>query len=266
MIEKIIWDVNEFMVVMIVIMLMFANVLYFRNIGPKKADLYLDDGADDPFTPRPTAFQTVFLLGFVGDFDRGSYPSTADQILLDCFVVVINIVMLNLLIAIVSESFDSAMSDAFTLYWSARYDIVREEIDTFGYCFLERWVLNEAQVLKIVEDQIVTGDHANDKQQGKIADIENRVRKNTNAEIGRLERKIIALQDSLDEMRLEKEQSSNAKIEELHRKFDNMQEVLLETISASAKSGSPQPQAPPFSLRPLEVPKPMNGLLPKIGI
>lgn len=249
-------------------------MLYFRHIGDKAPELDFDDEADDhPFAGRDQAFQSLVLLGLMGDFERSSYPAVGDQIILYLFIGLVNIIFLNVLIAIVSESFDKAMSTAFTLFWKARYEIVREEVATFGFLFLRQWQLSESKVRAIVMEQMVTGDYAKEKEIGRIADIENRVKKNTKAEGKRLERSLMvhlekyttslkaAFTDKI--IKMGEQQVDATKVEGLisqHRNLANIVEqmrerqeqihIMLETIVGALPTDVPSlhaapPAAPP---------------------
>ena len=79
---------------------MFTDVLYLRNGGIESTAFgFHDDGAPTPFAPISTAFQSLFLLAFVGDFDFDAYVGNLwNVVLFDLFVFLVVIVMMNVLI------------------------------------------------------------------------------------------------------------------------------------------------------------------------
>jgi hypothetical protein len=69
---------------------------------------------------------SLLLLGFIGDYDLDNYPNPADRTYLVLFLVVVVIIQLNILIAIVSDSYDAAMSKSKALYYRAHLELATE--------------------------------------------------------------------------------------------------------------------------------------------
>ena len=69
---------------------------------------------------------SLLLLGFIGDYDLDNYPNPADRTYLVLFLVVVVIVQLNILIAIVSDSYGAAMAKSEALYYRAHLELVGE--------------------------------------------------------------------------------------------------------------------------------------------
>ena len=69
---------------------------------------------------------SLLLLAFVGDYDLDNYPNPADRTYLVLFLVVVVIVQLNILIAIVSDSYDAAIAKSEALYYRSHLELVTE--------------------------------------------------------------------------------------------------------------------------------------------
>jgi len=65
-------------------------------------------GAPNAFESVRFSIFSLLLLSFTGDFDADNYPTHVDQALLVTYLLVTVIVQLNILIAIVSDSYDAA--------------------------------------------------------------------------------------------------------------------------------------------------------------
>ena len=68
----------------------------------------------------------MILLGFVGEFDPDNFDEVAVRILLVFFILVVMIVFLNVLIAIVSDSYDLSMAKAEGLFLRSRCELITE--------------------------------------------------------------------------------------------------------------------------------------------
>ena len=64
--------------------------------------------------------------GFVGEFDPDNFDEVAVRILLVFFILVVMIVFLNVLIAIVSDSYDLSMAKAEGLFLRSRCELITE--------------------------------------------------------------------------------------------------------------------------------------------
>ena len=115
------------MVFFLMIILAFGSALYLY-LGQHEAEYYgfHDDGAPNAFeSARMTVF-SLLLLAFVGDYDLDNYPNHADRTYLVLFLVVVVIVQLNILIAIVSDSYDAAIARSEALYYRSHLELVSE--------------------------------------------------------------------------------------------------------------------------------------------
>ena len=81
---------------------------------------------------------SLLLLGFIGDYDLDNYPNPADRTYLVLFLVVVVIVQLNILIAIVSDSYDAAMAKSEALYYRAHLELVGETATKASRCIPQR--------------------------------------------------------------------------------------------------------------------------------
>ena len=64
--------------------------------------------------------------GFVGEFDPDNFDEVVVRCLLVFYVLVVMVVLLNVLIAIVSDSYDISMAKAEALYYRSRLELITE--------------------------------------------------------------------------------------------------------------------------------------------
>ena len=88
--------------------------------------IYFHAGAPNAFESVRMTIYSLLLLGFIGDYDLDNYPNPADRTYLVLFLVVVVIVQLNILIAIVSDSYDAAMAKSEALYYRSHLELVTE--------------------------------------------------------------------------------------------------------------------------------------------
>ena len=69
---------------------------------------------------------SLLVLSFIGDFDPDNFPEPVDKFYLILYLLVTVVVQLNILIAIVSDSYDAAMARSEALYYRAHNDLITE--------------------------------------------------------------------------------------------------------------------------------------------
>uniref|UniRef100_A0A7S2DFG1 Ion transport domain-containing protein n=2 Tax=Octactis speculum TaxID=3111310 RepID=A0A7S2DFG1_9STRA len=126
--EQCIVDMLPFMTVLLIMMIMFMHLFFiiehFNNDTAPEEEVeplyYIDDGPDNILS----ATQQIMLL-FFGTFDDdiGRYASGAekeqDAIVFFLFMFIMILIMQNLLIAVVCDSYAESMEAADTLVWKA---------------------------------------------------------------------------------------------------------------------------------------------------
>ena len=72
-------------------------------LGPRTGSEFgfHDDGAPNAYSSLKKTMMSLYLLGFVGDFDLDQFDTPALELLLALFIFVTVVVLLNVLIAIV---------------------------------------------------------------------------------------------------------------------------------------------------------------------
>ena len=127
------------MVVFMVFVLMFAQVFYIL-LGPDAPEDGDGDVYDDDAEPFHSGFESVISVGLMstGVFERSWFldndDATRSHVLEFYFVVflfVVFIIMLNVLIAVVSDSYDFASTQAQSLFLVTRLGLVAE-LDALG--------------------------------------------------------------------------------------------------------------------------------------
>ena len=86
--------------------------------------------------------------GFVGEFDPDNFDEVVVRCLLVFYVLVVMVVLLNVLIAIVSDSYDISMAKAEALYYRSRLELITEMAPIASR--LPKWMLptNDEESIK----------------------------------------------------------------------------------------------------------------------
>ena len=110
MLEIVVYDLREFILVMGTLVMGFAVILFFNNIGTDASEFgFHDDGQDSPFYPYTNMLQSMFLFAFVQDVDYDAYKHTyANIAIYVAFVLAIGAcatsgLILSRLVAVVSH-------------------------------------------------------------------------------------------------------------------------------------------------------------------
>ena len=131
-------DLWSFMFVLGCVMLMFGHA-FFLMLGGSKDNESFETGSVTIMT----------LYGMVlGNYEYDDFTDRFTLCLSIFYMLLVVIVMTNVLIAIVSDSYDSAMVRSSELFWRARLELVAEVSSTFKYvlkCFptvetYDRWL------------------------------------------------------------------------------------------------------------------------------
>jgi hypothetical protein len=146
---------------------------------------------------------SLLLLAFVGDYDLDNYPGQADRGCLVLFLVVVVIVQLNILIAIVSDSYDAAMAKSEALYYRAKLELVTET--AWAAKYLPQRLLpkiNKARIEKRLKAALEENEDGDDP--GRTTDITRRVQRAVQADtlraVAPLQDKIKKLESDLAEV------------------------------------------------------------------
>ena len=105
MISSVINDIRAFMIVLVSIMFMFGHAFYLELA---QVNLEFHDGSPNPFGTLPMTILSTYTM-LLGDFDLDAFPDFFTKILFVAFMFFVVIILLNILIAIVSDSYDNAM-------------------------------------------------------------------------------------------------------------------------------------------------------------
>ena len=87
--------------------------------------------------------------GFIGEFDPDNFDEVVVRYLLVFYVLVVMVVLLNVLIAIVSDSYDISMAKAEALYYRSRLELITE-MAPIASCVVPMWMLptNDEESIK----------------------------------------------------------------------------------------------------------------------
>ncbi|GMI30895.1 hypothetical protein TeGR_g10828 [Tetraparma gracilis] len=180
MLSNILADIRAFLFVMLLVIIMFGHAL-FMVLGTNdtsdattggitisdwedKTDLTELEGALEG--NWETKFDTIAATGvtlysmLLGDYDPDQFPTTYAYAISVVFMFIIVIVMLNVLIAIVSDSYDNAMVKSTELFWLARLELVAEVSTTF-----------KNTIGRIDYEKVDEWAQSRGKQEGRAADM-----------------------------------------------------------------------------------------------
>ena len=153
MVFEIITNLGSFMIVMAVCIAMFGNALYLVLEG---TELNLHDG-DEPFETWTATSKTLYSM-ILGEFDKTAYSDTWSFILFLMYSMLVVIILLNVLIAIVGDSYDSVLVKSEEMYWRARLYLIAK-VKTTGRFLANRTFRKhkEEAELKVVQEVSVRG-------------------------------------------------------------------------------------------------------------
>jgi hypothetical protein len=131
MLSTILVDVRAFLVVMGLVMIMFGHALFMvMGLGDHGYEANENDGENQKFATIGGTMGSLYSM-MLGNYDPEDFVDYYQYWISVVFMFMIVIVMLNVLIAIVSDSYDAAMVKSTELFWRARLELVAEIKTTF---------------------------------------------------------------------------------------------------------------------------------------
>ena len=133
-------DIRSFLVILLLVMCAFGNMFYLVNAAPvvhseRFRSLRRDDdeghhtqshtGAAGPFWSVEETLVSVYRM-MIGDFERDWFSSMFMLLLFLGYTFIVMILMLNILIAVVSDSYDYAVIKSRQLFCRARLELAAE--------------------------------------------------------------------------------------------------------------------------------------------
>ena len=97
----------------------------------------------------------LIRAGFIGEFDPDNFDEVVLRYLLVFYVLVVMVVLLNVLIAIVSDSYDISMAKAEALYYRSRLELITETAPIASR--LPKWMLptnDEESITESITDAL----------------------------------------------------------------------------------------------------------------
>eukprot|EP00968_Pinguiococcus_pyrenoidosus_P009527 scaffold739_cov166-Pinguiococcus_pyrenoidosus.AAC.1 len=124
-------DLQSFLLVLGIILLLFTNLLFVVT-HPRTDASFGDDDAEEPFSNVGEALLTSYQM-FLGNFEREWFSAAPDTvsrqfavIFFVAFLLVLNVLLLNVLIAIVSDSYSYSKTRSLRLFYRARLELAAE--------------------------------------------------------------------------------------------------------------------------------------------
>ncbi|GMH83907.1 hypothetical protein TrST_g9414 [Triparma strigata] len=107
--------------------------VYFEPPSPK--DVIDGDGDISFSTPTSTAFSLYLMV--LGTFEPSAIVGFWANTLFFCYSFLVVIILLNVLIAIVSDSYDDVLVKSSELFWISRTNLIAEITSTFGWALTD---------------------------------------------------------------------------------------------------------------------------------
>ena len=165
----------------------------------------------------------LIRAGFVGEFDPDNFDEVVVRYLLVFYVLVVMVVLLNVLIAIVSDSYDISMAKAEALYYRSRLELITETAPIASR--LPKWMLptnDEESITESITDAL--DDAKKDK-----ADDPNRLNYTINAVEAIVENRSQRTEQNLRVELTATRENMEAKIDAMETKIDQLT-VMIQTL------------------------------------
>ena len=176
MFGQIVRDLWIFMFFYFLWVLMFGSAFCILLGSTRAKDFdFHDSSQPNAFESARTTMYSLLMLSFIGDFDADNFPEPVSRFYLLMYLLLTVVVQLNILIAIVSDSYDAAMAKSEALYYHAHNDLVTETwgiASWFPRCLRPtiegKWI--EARLAAALEECM------DGENQGRIVDTTQRTR------------------------------------------------------------------------------------------
>mmetsp|Transcript_4460 Transcript_4460/g.9508 ORF Transcript_4460/g.9508 Transcript_4460/m.9508 type:complete len:415 (+) Transcript_4460:18-1262(+) len=122
-------EMASFMIVLLVVLLMFSHQFFLI--------LHTRDDNDGPFKDFGESMLTTFNM-LIGDFERETFSTDGSVVLFVVYVLLVDVVLLNVLIAVVSDSYEKGLASACKIFMRARLELVAEH-DALFSSISETW-------------------------------------------------------------------------------------------------------------------------------
>ncbi|GMI18795.1 hypothetical protein TrLO_g13328 [Triparma laevis f. longispina] len=134
MLSTIFRDLFSFMSVLVIILVMFGHAFFLVIAGKKEGE-----GDEIDFSSIGGTAWSLYLM-ILGTFESSVFPGIWAESLFLCYSFLVVIILLNALIAIVSDSYDVVLVTSTELFWRNRFELVAELTTTF------KWLLQDLEV------------------------------------------------------------------------------------------------------------------------
>ena len=132
MIFTILVDLVPFMVVLCCIAAMFGHIFYLL-LSTEALDFH-DDDAPHPFENYRDTFWTLYQT-LLGEYDLDAFPDIYTKSFFFIYSFFVMIIFLNVLIAIVSDSYDMVLVNSGEIFWRSRLELIAEMSTMYGSLF-----------------------------------------------------------------------------------------------------------------------------------
>ncbi|GMI09273.1 hypothetical protein TrVE_jg5806 [Triparma verrucosa] len=152
MLSKIFQDLFSFLFVLIIIIVMFGHA-FFLVLATKEKNEELEEL--DFTTISGTALSLYLMI--LGTFESAAFTGVWSQGLFLSYSFLVVIVLLNVLIAIVGDSYDAVLVTSTELFWRSRLELIAEITTTFDWILRTNWSDPHMwkDMLKNVEEKVI---------------------------------------------------------------------------------------------------------------
>ena len=218
MLFTILHDIKYFMFLMLCVMSMFGQALFISLAH--HADVAEDaKGSFDSFGSTLLSCYTMML----GEFDTDKFPDLFAKIIFALYMFIVVVCMLNVLIAIVSDSYDNAMVKSPELYYRSRLGLIAEISTAFNWLLKINGKIKEKENLDL-SPYLLQSSSEGDEWAGKVLDIVKRINRNTGIEVEQVKRDL--------------NEKMNRQHEKMSSQLDDLKKMLQSAIDKEQSESS----------------------------
>lgn len=129
--NKIAGDLRSFLAVLAIFFAAFTHALYLA-VSFSDGLVGYEEGDPRIFSDIFDTMYTLYVFCFTGEVDSDNITGVVNRLYLSAILFVMVVVMLNVLIAIVAESYEDAMTRGAEIFWRSRFEQVAETIALWG--------------------------------------------------------------------------------------------------------------------------------------
>ena len=122
MLVRVVADLELFLFVLFGVFIAFTQIFYLRLRRWNVDGFDYDDHQENSnaYNTFRSSMQAIYLLGVIGEINEDNYPRHGDLIYLDLCIFIVAVVLMNIVIAIITTSYENAMASSEQRFWRHR--------------------------------------------------------------------------------------------------------------------------------------------------